>query len=55
MSVIHVVGYATAGLGLGEVLRRLVGFLSERGVTVGVHDLRSAVEDRGRDLRLTQT
>lgn len=50
--MVHLVGYATAGLGLGEVLRRLAGFLHGQGLTFAVHDLRAPVEDRGRDLSL---
>lgn len=52
--MIHLVGYATAGLGLGEVLRRLASFLHRSGYQIAVHDLREAVDDRGRDFRLHQ-
>jgi len=49
---VNLVGYATAGLGLGETLRRFAEALNGLGVPFALCDINLHLGQRGRDLRL---
>jgi len=49
---LHLVGYASAGLGLGEVLRRMAIALSHQPDLIGIHDFRQHMDDRAVDRQL---
>jgi glycosyltransferase involved in cell wall biosynthesis len=51
-SRLHLVGYASAGLGLGEVLRRIAIALAHQPDLIGIHDFRQHMDDRAVDKQL---